>query len=141
MKRFSSEAGFTMVEMMAVLVIIAVLVAGGAKFYAGYIEGSKVTKAKAQIALMQAAMDTWYAEKGVYPAKGSIKLTDLTGTELLKAGIKPTSPDKKYVLDPWGQHYEFTIASDGSTYTITTNNKEKVEATGTAGESEAPRQI
>src|SRR5665647_2330712 len=79
-----NEKGFTMVEMMVVLIIIAVLIAGGIKFYLGYIENAKVTKAKAQISTMQAALDTYYAENGLYP-------TDTTAgglkAKMLNAGL------------------------------------------------------
>ena len=55
-KRYlNNEKGFSMIEMMVVLIIIAVLMAGGIKFYLGYIENSRVTKAKAQISTMQTA--------------------------------------------------------------------------------------
>ena len=38
-KRYlNNEKGFSMIEMMVVLIIIAVLLAGGIKFYLGYIE-------------------------------------------------------------------------------------------------------
>ena len=63
-KRYlNNEKGFSMIEMMVVLIIIAVIIAGGIKFYLGYIEKSRVTKAKAQIITMQAALDAYYAEE------------------------------------------------------------------------------
>ncbi|MDD2554423.1 MAG: prepilin-type N-terminal cleavage/methylation domain-containing protein, partial [Desulfotomaculaceae bacterium] len=75
-----NEKGFTMVEMMVVMIIIAVLVAGGIKFYQVYIENAKVTKAKAQISTMQAALDTYYAENGAYP------FGDTLVSQMLNAG-------------------------------------------------------
>ena len=81
-KRYlNNEKGFSMIEMMVVLIIIAVLMAGGIKFYLGYIENSRVTKAKAQISTMQAALDAYFAEQTKYPA-------DNAG--LLNAGIAAT---------------------------------------------------
>lgn len=112
-KRFArGERGFTMIEMMVVLIIIAVLIGVGIKFYSGYIENARVTKAKTQIITMQAALDAYYAEKNVYPA---------SDTELLNAGIKPGSgswanPRTLDSKDPWGKNYKYRVD--------TSNNKD-----------------
>jgi general secretion pathway protein G len=109
-KRYlNNEKGFSMIEMMVVLIIIAVLIAGGIRFYLGYIENSKVTKAKAQISTMQAALDAYYAENADYP-KGD----DAAGltSALINAGIKVETAEggAKSTLeqkDPWGQNYVY----------------------------------
>ncbi|MDK2881047.1 MAG: ral secretion pathway protein [Clostridia bacterium] len=88
-KYFGNDKGFTMIEMMVVLIIIAVLIGGGIRFYLGYVERAKVTKAKSEITTMQAALDSYYAENGSYPAdpteaglSGEMISTD--GTKLYK---------------------------------------------------------
>lgn len=78
-----NEKGFTMIEMMIVMVIIAVLVAGGVAFYQGNIERAKVTKARAQISTMQAALDTYYAENGKYPYEVDKLEADMLGVGLV----------------------------------------------------------
>jgi general secretion pathway protein G len=123
-KHVRNENGFTMIEMMVVLIIIAVLIAGGIKFYLGYIENAKVTKAKAQISNMQALMDSWYAENGRYPLSGGGGNTDLTvaGCQLREAGIKATTNGDKSVGDPWGgtNYYTFNTDATGTKYYIST---------------------
>ena len=123
-RHIRNEKGFTMIEMMVVLIIIAVLIAGGIKFYLGYIENAKVTKAKAQISNMQALMDSWYAEKGSYPLSGGTANTNLKadGCELIVAGIKATVTigDAEYVRDPWGGINYYTFTSGGTGYEIRT---------------------
>jgi general secretion pathway protein G len=142
-KRYlNNEKGFSMIEMMVVLIIIAVLMAGGIKFYLGYIENSRVTKAKAQISTMQAALDAYYAEKGQYPA-------DDDG--LLNAGIAATESTGGSTIitieaeDPWGKPYKYEVSSDQSEYVVYTGN-DKVQGkgntyvvgSGTSGYSDAP---
>ena len=112
-KRYlNNEKGFSMIEMMVVLIIIAVLIAGGIRFYMGYIDNSRVTKAKAQISTMQAALDAYYAENGKYPI-GDNK-TELE-TALTNAGIKYTTAQdsgKKATCeqkDPWGKEYVYEV--------------------------------
>jgi len=107
-KLLRKEEGFTMVEMMVVLIIVAVLIAGGIRFYLGYIENSRVTKAKAQIATMQAAVDAFYSERGSYPTSNA---------ELLNAGIRTTANALEIeAVDPWSgsNHYVYIVGSAGT---------------------------
>lgn len=119
-KRYlNNEKGFSMIEMMVVLIIIAVLIAGGIKFYLGYIENARVTKAKAQISIMQAALDAYYAEQGKYPA-------DNAG--LLNAGIATTANPKEIeALDPWGENYEYVTPSSGNASYVIHTGKDNVQ--------------
>lgn len=142
-----------MIEMMVVIIIIAVLIGVGIKFYLGYIENSRIAKAKGQLSTMQAAMDGWYVEKGEYPACPTVPGENIKaeGSELVKAGISPTKePDANtgYVLDPWGKNYKFTrenVASGtNNKYTITTGYADvqgtgkALNGAGTDGKSESP---
>ena len=111
-----NEKGFTMIEMMVVLVIIAVLIGGGIKFYLGYIENAKVTKAKAQISTMQAVLDACYAENGSYP--GAV-------AELVNTGIKTKGEDSTTILeaiDPWGKNYLYDVDTSKKMYVIHTGH-------------------
>ena len=141
-----------MIEMMVVLIIIAVLIGVGIKFYLGYIENSKVTKAKGQISNMQALMDSWYAEKGEYPLSQTDEgdNTDLKadGCELREAGFKATKIDsgKEYIEDPWGgdNYYTFNVKLDKTKYYIKTKyanvngTGKPVSGTGEKGVSNTP---
>lgn len=134
-KRLRNEKGFTMIEMMVVLIIIAVLIAGGIKFYLGYIENSKITKAKGQIATMQAALDSFFAEKGSYPD---------TTNELKEAGLIPSDQATTDIdidvaiiditgnYDPWGTSYPYNYSTDatGTKYCLSTGYN-AVKGTGT----------
>jgi general secretion pathway protein G len=116
-----------MVEMMVVMIIIAVLIAGGVKFYQGYIENSKVTKAKAQIGTMQAALDTYYAENGAYPFDTTLNALK---TKMLNAGLVVTDTAVGgtagqdgilNVADPWGAaSYYIYKSTDGNEFVIST---------------------
>jgi general secretion pathway protein G len=87
-------------EMIVVLVIIGLLISGGIGFYNGFIENSKVIKAKSQISVMQGAVDSWYAEHGLYP-------TNLDDQML--AGLDTEAKD------PWGKEYLIVVTSEGGT--------------------------
>ncbi|OQA07120.1 MAG: Type II secretion system protein G precursor [Firmicutes bacterium ADurb.Bin373] len=142
-KRYlNNEKGFSMIEMMVVLIIIAVLIGGGIKFYLGYIENARVTKAKAQISVMQAALDAYYAEKAVYPS---------TQGELLNAGIQAADDTTLDAQDPWGEEYTYgpktvdSVANKG--YDIKTGHTDvqgkgaHVIGSGEKGESTPPEVV
>ncbi len=115
-RRGQDERGFTMVELMAVLIIIAVLIAGGLAFYLKYIDNSKVVKAQGQMSTMAAALDAYYAQYGEYPDVAT------------KAGVNMGK-------NPWGQTYSYT--GGGTTYTLKANDgtNDRVTATGSNGQS------
>ncbi|NLI11366.1 type IV pilin protein [Pelotomaculum propionicicum] len=148
------DEGFTMVEMMVVLIIIAVLIAGGIKFYLGYIENTKVTKAKAQISTMQASLDTYYAENGAYPqdsddAKLKVKMLN---AGLVDTGVPGDAPQVAgqdcllNVADPWSSSSYYRYHSvDGTKYYIRTGKytvqgqeNTAVYGNGSAGTSNQP---
>lgn len=126
LKRYlRNEKGFTMIEMMVVLIIIAVLIGVGIKFYTGYIAKSRVTKAKAEITTMQAALDSYYAENSEYPSVA----TDPD------VGLSPdvVGSDKKY---------GYSVATNKKGYSLYTNEtvdgSHYVVATGVRGRSNPP---
>ncbi|MBP7331750.1 MAG: type II secretion system protein GspG [Firmicutes bacterium] len=125
-----NEKGFTMVEMMVVMVIIAVLVAGGIKFYQGYIEKAKITKAKAQISTMQAALDIYYAENGAYPCGDELE------ADMLNAGLVVRETDEgneEYAFDmsdPWGKSYLYK-STENSFYIRTGWEKKQDQGSAT----------
>lgn len=129
--------GFTMVEMIVVMMIIAVLVAGGIYFYKGYINNARVTKAKAEISIIQATLDAYYAENLCYPAEN----------ELLQIGIDPgeTETDNELgIKDPWGGFYHYSLKPETTTedYELKTQCLEGqeyyVSGKGVNGSSSAP---
>jgi len=133
-KVMRGEKGFTLVEMMVVLIIIAVLIALGIRAYIGYIGNSKLTKAEADITTVQAALDSYYSSNSQYP---------VTQVELTSAGV--SSYEVLYSLT-WGPGqgpggatppYQAVLAS--STYRVFMVNKvsgESVEGTGSGGTSQ-----
>ncbi|AFV11867.1 fimbrial protein PilA [Thermacetogenium phaeum DSM 12270] len=109
-KYFGNDKGFTMIEMMVVLIIIAVLIAGGIRFYLGYVERAKVTKAKSEITTMQAALDSYYAEKGEYP-------DDENDRELVKAGL---ATDRISISTEGNDSIQYIYEGGGNSYKIIT---------------------
>ena len=68
MRRNSSRlSGFTLIELMVVLAVVALLVAIVAPHYTGRITRAEETVLKEDLAVMRDAIDKHYADAGKYP--------------------------------------------------------------------------
>lgn len=100
-------SGFTLIELMLVLVILATLSAIVLPKFTGQSQKAKVTSARTQIAQFEVALDAFEIEVGRYP----------TTAEGLRALVeKPTSDadgwQQPYLKrdvpqDPWGNDYQY----------------------------------
>ena len=102
----AATAGFTLVELLLVLVILATLAAIVIPKFSGRTEQAKLTAARTQISNLETALDSYETDLGSYPtgSDGLRMLMERPGnTEdwhgpYMKKGIPP---------DPWGHPYVF----------------------------------
>ena len=106
--------GFTLVEMMLVVIIIATLAAMVIPRLAGRTEQAKVSRAEADLASIGLALDLYELDMGSYPLGTSLE--PLTGREApsdLGTGVQWNGPYLKKGLpeDPWGRPYSYALES------------------------------
>lgn len=103
------RAGFTLLEMMVVLVILGLLAAVVGPPLLDRLSGAKEKTARVQIELFSLALDTYRLDNGRYP-------TSEQGLAALAQSptIEPRAPNwrgpylrKAIPLDPWGQPYVY----------------------------------
>jgi general secretion pathway protein G len=98
------ERGFTLLELLVVMVIIGLLASYVGPRYFAQLGKSEQSVAKAQIEALAKALDSYRLDVGTYPA------TDLGLNALVTksaAGDKWSGPylQKAVPLDPWGRAY------------------------------------
>ncbi len=104
--------GFTLVEMLLVLVILATLAAIVIPKMAGRSQQAKTTAAATQISNFEAALDAFEVDNGYYPKSGSL------GELISQPGNTPNwkGPYLKGIPnDPWGNAYSYDYPGKHST--------------------------
>src|SRR5215831_7060909 len=118
-----AERGFTLVEMLVVITIIALIMSLVGPRVLNYLSESKVKAAKIQIQSFTSALDLMYLDTGRYPtsAEGLDALVKpangMAGWNgpYLKGGAVPTDPwGKPYVYKSPGEHGAYDVISYGA---------------------------
>jgi len=65
-KENKKKGGFTLVELMVVIIIVGVLAAAAVPIYSAFVKRAYVSEAKASIGTIRAAEEVYWAENGVY---------------------------------------------------------------------------
>jgi general secretion pathway protein G len=112
------EAGFTLVEMLVVITIIALIVGLVGPRVLNYLTESKVKAAKIQIESLGSALDLYFLDVGRYPtsAEGLGALVQRPGTTQLWNG--PYLRGGALPNDPWGRAYVYRSPGQQSSYDL-----------------------
>ena len=115
-KRHNNQ-GFTIVELVIVIVIIGILTAIGLVTYNGLTDRAKKAQVDSAVSNLSNFLDVYYAEEGVYPNSPSVA----SGFNLAKlpGGIATTNADES---DSWSTNNKVNLryfkCADSSGYVI-----------------------
>jgi general secretion pathway protein G len=118
-----AERGFTLVEMLVVITIIALIMALVGPRVLNYVTESKIKAAKIQIESLSSALDLYFLDAGRYPttSEGLGALLQRPGSGMnwngpyLKGNAVPNDPwGRQYAYRSPGQHGNFDIISYGA---------------------------
>lgn len=114
--------GFTLIEIMAVVLIIGLLggIVGAAIF--GRIDQARVTTAKTQIKQIEAALDFYRMDNGRYPTsdQGLDALVHQPSIEPIPRSYRPEGylAGGKVPLDPWKNPYQYLSPGQNNTFSF-----------------------
>ena len=111
----SNSKGFTILEIIVVIVIIGMLWALVATNFMGKVDQARQVDASAQIGLLGQALDLYRLEKGKYPSS--------------EEGLKAIQPYLKKELpkDPWGNEFHYKSPGDHGDYDLVSYGLDNTE--------------
>lgn len=122
MKR--STSGFTLLELLVVVGILAALVALALPFYQDYVNQSKITAAQADLQTYKKALAMYdQLESTPYTTAGDFR--PLLGKYLQEFGLNAA---QVMPMDPWGNEYKYDVAA-GSVWSLGPDGTDGVTGT------------
>jgi general secretion pathway protein G len=111
----SNSKGFTILEIIAVIVIIGLLWALVATNFMGKVDQARQVDASAQIGLLGQALDLYRLEKGKYPSNEE-------GLKAIQSYLKKELPK-----DPWGNEFHYKYPGDHGDYDLVSYGADNTE--------------
>jgi general secretion pathway protein G len=131
----TASPGFTLIEMLVVLVIIGLIMGLVGPQVLNYLTNARTKAARLQIQAFASSLDLYYLDTGRYPqsSEGLEALVQRpAGLEVwngpyLKGGAVP--------LDPWGHAYQYRAPGERAPYEITSLGSDGLDGgTGSAAD-------
>src|SRR5258706_10409781 len=112
--QYNRMRGFTLIEVMVVVVILGVLAAIIVPKIMSRPEQARIVKAKQDILAIQSALDLYKLDNGFYPStdQGLSALVTRPTSDPAPLNWKSDGYLQKLPADPWSQDYQYTNESE-----------------------------
>jgi general secretion pathway protein G len=117
------NTGFTLLELLVVVVIIGLLAGFVAPRYFNQVGKSEVNVAKAQLDALEKALDQYRLDTGTYPS-AELGLEALVSRPANEPKWNGPYLRKSVPLDPWGKPYVYRIPGEKSDFDLISYGKD-----------------
>jgi general secretion pathway protein G len=133
--RKNREGGFTLVEILVVITIIALIMSLVGPRVLNYLSESKVKAAKIQMQSFSSALDLLYLDTGRYPSSAEGLNTLVKPTSAMAGWNGPYLKGGSLPNDPWGKPYVYRSPTERGKFEIMSYGADGQEGgTGTAAD-------
>lgn len=112
-RRRATAAGYTLLELLVVMGILAALTAMATPQVMGYFGKAKTQSAQLQIENINTALEMYYVENGSYPSPSAGLRALVEATPEAPRWNGPYLKNAKTLLDPWGRPYQYSVTEQG----------------------------
>ncbi len=117
-RRRDREGGFTLVELLVVLVILSLVMGLVGPRVLSYLTDARVRSARLQIDSLAAALDLFYLDTGRYPSEQEGLKALIARTPSVDNWNGPYLQQSELPEDPWGNPYEYRVPGEKKAYDI-----------------------
>jgi general secretion pathway protein G len=112
------ERGFTLIEILVVVMILGLLISLAAPRIMGRTDEARIVKAKADMKAIEEALNLYRLDSGIYPStdQGLPALVEEPSSGERPRAWREDGYLERVPLDPWD--HEYLYASDGMRYTL-----------------------
>jgi general secretion pathway protein G len=112
------DAGYTLLELLVVMGILAVLTAVATPQLMGYFGKAKAQSVQLQIENIGTALELYYMENGTYPSASAGLKALVEATPEAPRWNGPYLKKAKNLLDPWGRPYQYNYPGANGEYQV-----------------------
>ncbi len=116
--RERSDAGYTLLELLVVMGILALLTAVATPQLMGYFGKAKVQSVQLQIENIGTALEMYYMENGAYPSASTGLKALVEAPPEAPRWNGPYLKKAKNLLDPWGRPYQYRYPAANGEYEV-----------------------
>ena len=112
------QAGYTLLELLVVMGILAILTAVATPQLMGYFNKAKVQTSEVQIQNIGTALELYYLENGSYPSEAAGLKALVEAPSDAPNWNGPYLKKAKNLLDPWGHPYQYAFPGQAGGYEV-----------------------